>query len=405
VQSTTNIYNVDYFWTKTAFHYSLIDAYATDTIYKFPVIFNNNSYNKMDDIVNNQLDLYNAYKPNYIQIGYSLYENGVTSTEPCIYYQTVYSSDNISYNEHTGYYADCKICRSILGDDLYIKDNIRTYELQRTQQSSLYEYFNKANNYNSNNISSINNTNLNDGITDYDVISKYDNRNYMSYIISMPLKKSEGHTVNDIVNWVNSIYNIPMVGYVINSNGYKTIESDNISINITAPNDGNKFPNFFIKPSFIDRITFTSNKEISNSLNIDLTNSGVLLNNINHINAYAKNVISSVNKTTKTSSKNFMFINKNIINNTWFSNMFNNKSYTADNISNLKSFYGSCCINIPNSSLNINITNSTNDSLLNQTTNTTSLTSSINNSTNSNKKTYTYKVNLTNAFVNHILGL
>jgi hypothetical protein len=65
-----------------------------------------------------------------VQIGYPLYENGVISTDSCIYYQTLYNGNNIAYNDHIGYYADCIISNSVLGDDLYLKDKVRTYELQ-----------------------------------------------------------------------------------------------------------------------------------------------------------------------------------------------------------------------------------------------------------------------------------
>jgi hypothetical protein len=232
---------------------------------------------------------------------------------------------------------------------------------------SLYNFFNKAANYDSNNIESINTTNLNDGIEAYDVISKYDNRNYMSYIVSMNLDKTEDHTANDIIRWTNSIYSNPMIGYVLNSNGYKIINSDNISINVTSPNENNKFPNFYIKPSFIDRLSFNANTEISKTLDIDLTNSGVFPSKIAHINAYPHNVINLGAKTVRLGKKNFAFTKKNIIINTWLNNMFNNKLYVnsiLNNISNMKSFFGSCCINIPEDdtleiSINSNITSAT----------------------------------------------
>jgi hypothetical protein len=53
VKSDLSLGNINYFWTKTPFHYSLIDAYAVGNIYKFPTIFDNESYDKMLDIVNN----------------------------------------------------------------------------------------------------------------------------------------------------------------------------------------------------------------------------------------------------------------------------------------------------------------------------------------------------------------
>jgi hypothetical protein len=208
-----------------------------------------------------------------------------------------------------------------------------------------------------------------------------------------------------MINWINSVYNTPMIGYVLNSDNYKTIESNNISINVTTPNEGNKFANFFIKPSFVDRLVFTSNKDISDTLNINLTNSGILPDKVSHINKYPKNITGNINAVTKKVLKNFTFVNKNIISNSWVNNMFNNKIY-VNNTTNLKSFFGSCCINIPNDSLTINISNNITAEHLSLTNNTSSLNSTINvNALTNTIKTYTYKVNLTDAFVNYILGL
>jgi hypothetical protein len=64
--SAADIYNVNYFWTKTPFHYSLIDSYTAANIYKFPVIFDNESYNTFDDIMDNQPKTYKGLKPVYV---------------------------------------------------------------------------------------------------------------------------------------------------------------------------------------------------------------------------------------------------------------------------------------------------------------------------------------------------
>lgn len=346
------LYDCGYFWTNAPYRFSLIDAFYDNGKFMFPV-----KYMSESDIRQPLTDSFM-----FIQAGYPLYEHTTDLLEPSVFFAARTDTESFSYNPHTGYINMSDMGNILLGHDLW--HNTRVSKTTAPGNQGFANYYNIASRYDPNNYINIFKENINDGILDYDVIEKTDNRKYDSFLLSGLLYDNAHRpttSVYELIEWTKTLATCNLDVYMLRNNGSEKLSGSDVAIDIMPPEYNNKFPSFFIKPAFVNRVDFRSNSAIADNLGITLDNTGIVPNSVEHISSYSYNNITSMPAQFGTGGtikkvKNFGFMVKNITVPSWQSGT-KPSDYKAGlervSISQLapytsmKSFFGSCCVNIP----------------------------------------------------------
>lgn len=355
------------------------------------------------------------------------------------------------YDESLTYQEDEKIL-------LKINNNKIKYSTQPIVNTAFYDYFLKSQKYNGKNLDELLSGNIttdeylnvqyvvedtaNDITMDFEVVQKRDNRLYMPYILYNMRRQVEFFDFDKMVLWAKSILENRLTLHIINYNESQDVDLDaenvmNI-ISLAGPTKDSKYCPGFIKPEFIDMFTFDVDHTLEKSINSDLSLSNTSLSSINNISMYPYRTLN--NKINKKMS--YGFIQKNIVTPVKLQTTLINKlkSKSAEKFENItanenkrlgqtindlnlidksitphynqynlqmKSFFGSCCMNVPEKAISIQ---SYNDNMANniQITSTTlkSGTTAIAKDRNEmvsslSAKSFKVQINLTNLFLGY----
>ena len=187
-----------------------------------------------------------------------------------------------------------------------------TYLTKMANGYSFYNYYLESQLYDGHNIDTAYVEDQDDGIIDYDIVYKDDNRKYMPFILYDLNKNIRYYDFANLVVWAKTFLNNPLDLHVISDTDYQTV---NISlsdiqnfITINGPTKLSKYCPGYIKPETIDIFKFNGlNHKLEEVIQSDMSLSNINLSGIENIESYTIRAMNGKNNL------NYRFISKNII--------------------------------------------------------------------------------------------
>lgn len=335
----------------------------------------------------------------FIQPGYTIYQHETSYDNETAFY----SYFDLGFTNHgKNKYFD--IVSSAIHMTNFYKLNTHKpeYKAEQIFSKTLYNYFLESQLYDGHDLGSSFIENENDGILAYDVVEKRDNRFYTPFILYDLNRYDRSYDFDNLIVWAKQLLNTPLSIYIINESGYQEMIADMDDTNnilvINGPINNSKYCAGYIKPEFIDMIEFDNIQahNIELKTNMDLSLANVCPAVVKTITSYPYRNIQR--KQLSVNNGNYRFKEKNILQNVKLNELlFQNRkasaiSYKKDQVNyaakleensymmrpnvklekqidnvlinpitnlynqfilNMKSFFGSLCIQIPNEPIDI----------------------------------------------------
>lgn len=429
--------NIDYYWHLSPYSYEMINTMYLDAECGFLL-------HKTKDEHAVDRDTFA-----FIQPGYTIYDHITDyNNEQGFYAYFNFTKAEISSKKmfdtiYSPIYMTDYYNLKFLYNDQELIENPKlkqqlVYSTSPAERESFYNYFLKSQLYDGYNSYSVNYENLDDGILEYDIIDKNDNRLYMPFLLYKLNSSIRYYDFDNLILWAKSWLNNSITANIITANQQFEINisknDTNDILTITGPTNNSKYCSGYIIPEFIDMFKFIDNHNIEELLQTDFSLSNIELDTISNITSYPyressgkkmnygfmdKNIVSPVqltvpfvqkNTKTKLRKENITKIENVSLAESEFSLKQNVLTSTFnENSLVLKSFFGSCCMNIPTKSINIttyssNMANNitiTEMPLQKSTTTIKDTNTSIRSISSISAKTYKVQINLTNIFVGY----
>lgn len=262
IQKESSLISSDYYWSPAPFIYNFINS-----------IYNKKdmSYMLCKQYLQNMRRKQIPYL--FTQTGYPIYNNGISDFNETGY-TISYKVNEVQETHFTDYTFIKGISSSINSLISCSHDLVNKYRIPRQYNFSgnfnnFYSYFLITSRYNQNHYEYINVTDLNDGISDYDTVSKQDNRLYAAHSLYYINDTKYVNYSEDV--YIQSLNSTPWKLYLINNKSSMQLLSVNDDVQVeVGPYNENTLLNSDI--NFNDIVEFDiHDTDLSNFNNVDYT--------------------------------------------------------------------------------------------------------------------------------------